>query len=180
MFEDVREDAAAKAEAEASLSGEDASPSPEELSLQGSEDYKDRWLRAEADLQNFRRRAMRDREESVRMAEDRLLLESIGSLDDLERAINAFTPEQSTEAWVQGVVLTAARMRDALARNGVTLVPSVGQLFDPTVHEALLEIEPPAGVSPGEIVQEIQKGYRRGDRSLRAARVVVARTQAGS
>ncbi len=198
MFEDVRDDAAARHDAEARQSAEDDSASVEEtsacpeveafatgtaaadaLSRPESDDYKDRWLRAEADLQNFRRRAVRDREESVRMAEDRLLLESIEVLDDLERAIAALTAEQSAEAWVQGVVLTATRMRDALARYGVTPVPSVGQFFDPTVHEALLEIDPPAGVSPGEIVQEVQKGYVRAERSLRAARVVVARTQAG-
>lgn len=196
MMEDVREDASAKAETsppadDHSALVEEASSSPEveafasgtaaaeALSAPVSEDYKDRWLRAEADLQNFRRRAVRDREESVRMAEDRLLLESIGLLDDLERAIAAFTQEQSAQGWVQGVVLTAQRMRDALARYGVTAVPSVGQPFDPAVHEALLEVEPPEGVLPGAIVQEVQKGYRRAERSLRAARVVVARTQAG-
>ncbi|MEO5988951.1 MAG: nucleotide exchange factor GrpE [Candidatus Eisenbacteria bacterium] len=198
MFEDVREDAAAKGDAgvpssaeDASLPQEDQATSPDAESfgsgtteVEGvprtdSQDYKDRWLRAEADLQNFRRRAVRDREESVRMAEDRLLLELIGLLDDLERAIAALTPEQSVEAWVQGVVLTASRMRDSLSRHGVMVVPSVGQPFDPTVHEALLEIDPPTGVAPGAIVQEVQKGYRRGERSLRAARVVVARMQAG-
>lgn len=198
MFEDVREDAGAKAQPSVSPSLDDTealapepSASPEvenfasesaaadSLSPPATEDFKDRWLRAEADLQNFRRRAVRDREESVRMAEDRVLLELIGLLDDLERAIAAFTPEQATEAWVQGIVLTAQRMRDALARSGVTVVPSVGQPFDPTVHEALLEIEAPAGVLPGSIVQEVQKGYRRAERSLRAARVVVARAPAG-
>ena len=198
MFEDVRDEASGQADASATPPVEEAMPlepesatSPEveafgagsaaadSLSAAPTDDYKDRWLRAEADLQNFRRRAVRDREEYVRMAEDRLLLESIGLLDDLERAIAAFTAEQAAEAWVQGVVLTAQRMRDALARNGVTAVPSVGQPFDPTVHEALLEIDAHEGVAPGSIVQEVQKGYRRGERSLRAARVVVARTPVG-
>lgn len=194
MFGDVREDAGAKVHEAGAGLPEDPGPLVEEtpsspevevfaagsaaadsLSPPATEDFKDRWLRAEADLQNFRRRAVRDREESVRMAEDRLLLEWIGVLDDLERAIAAFTAEQAAQAWVQGVVLTAQRMRDALARHGVSAVASVGQPFDPNVHEALLEIDPPEGVSPGAIVQETQRGYRRGERSLRAARVVVAR-----
>jgi len=198
MFEDVREDAGAQARTPASQPVEEsaalepepgASPEVEafaaesaaadSLSPPATEDFKDRWLRAEADLQNFRRRAVRDREEFVRMAEDRILLELIGLLDDLERAIASITPEQASEAWVQGVVLTAQRMRDALARSGVSAVPSVGQPFDPTIHEALLEIDAPEGALPGSIVQEVQKGYRRGERSLRAARVVVARSQAG-
>ena len=66
-------------------------------------------------------------------------------------------------------------MRDMLARNGVTPVASVGEPFNPLVHEALLEIPAPEGVTPGCVAQEVAKGYRRGERALRAARVVVAR-----
>lgn len=138
-------------------------------------DYKDRWLRAEADLQTFRRRAVRDREEAVVRAEESLLLEVIGALDDLERALAAMSAQQAEDPWTQGVVLTAQRMRDMLGRYGVTAIPSVGEPFDPNVHEALVEIPAPAGIAPGSVAQEVQKGYRRGDRALRAARVVVAR-----
>jgi molecular chaperone GrpE len=138
-------------------------------------DYKDKWLRAEAEIQNVRRRATRDREESVRAAEDRMLLDVIEVLDDLERALAALTAEQAAESWSQGVTLTAQRMREVLSRRGVSVVPSVGQPFDPSVHEALLEVPAPEGVKPGHVVQEVQRGYARGDRALRAARVVVAR-----
>lgn len=139
-------------------------------------DYKDRWLRTEAELQNFRRRAVRDREDAVRMSEDRLLLELIELLDDLERALAALTPEQAAESWSQGVALTAQRMRDTLARRGVRVMDCVGKPFDPAFHEALLEVPAPEGVAPGAVVQEVQKGYARGERALRAARVMVART----
>ena len=138
-------------------------------------DHKDRWLRAEAEVQNTRRRMLRDREDAVRGAEDRLLLDLIELLDDLERALAALAPEQAGDAWAQGVLLTAQRMRDALARRGVTPIPSLGQQFDPAFHEALLEVPAPDGVMPGHVAQEVQKGYRRGERALRAARVVVAR-----
>jgi molecular chaperone GrpE len=140
-------------------------------------DYKDRWLRAEAEVQNTRRRAARDRDEAVRGSEDRILLDLIEVLDDLERALAALTPEQAAEAWPQGVALTAQRMRDALARRGVVVVECVGRPFDPVYHEALLEVPAPEGVAPGAVVQEVQKGYRRGERALRAARVVVARVE---
>ena len=139
-------------------------------------DYKDRWLRAEAELQNTRRRALREREDAVRSAEDRLLVEIIELLDDLERALAALTPEQRTESWTQGVALTAQRMRDVLARRGVTPIDALGAPFDPAYHEALLEVPAPEGVAPGSVAQEVQKGYRRGDRALRVARVVVARS----
>ncbi len=138
-------------------------------------DYKDRWLRAEAELQNSRRRAVRERDDAVRASEDRILVELIEVLDDVERALAALTPDQAAAPWTQGVVLTAQRMRDALARRGVTVVASVGQPFDPAFHEALLEVPAPEGIAPGAVAQEVQKGYRRGERALRAARVVVAR-----
>ena len=138
-------------------------------------DFKDKWLRAEAEMQNARRRAVRDREDAVRSAEDRLLLDVIEVLDDLERALVALTTEQAAESWAQGVALTAQRMRDVLTRRGVSVVPSVGQPFDPSVHEALLEVPAPEGIAPGHVVQEVQRGYARGERALRAARVVVAR-----
>lgn len=149
----------------------DSAPAPEVINFQ------DRWLRTEADLQNFRRRAVRDREESVTRAEESLLLDVIGLLDDLERALAAMSPEQLGEPWALGVTLTAQRMRDMLGRHGVTPIVALGTPFDPSVHEALLEIEAPEGVQPGCVAQEALKGYRRGERALRAARVVVARAE---
>lgn len=151
------------------LTGGSAAPVPAEP------DYKDKWLRTEAELQNFRRRAQRDREDAVRSSEDRILLDLIELLDDVERAIAALTSEQAADPWTQGVVLTATRMREALARRGVTVIVTQGQMFDPSFHEALLEVPAPEGILPGAVAQEVQKGYRRGDRALRAARVVVAR-----
>ena len=139
-------------------------------------DYKDRWLRAEAELQNSRRRAARDLGDAVRSAEDRILVELIELLDDLERALAALAPAQGNEAWAQGVALTAQRMREVLARRGVTPIVAVGRPFDPALHEALLEVPPPDGVAPGSVAQEVQKGYQRGERALRPARVVVARS----
>jgi len=138
-------------------------------------DYKDRWLRAEAELQNARRRLLRERDEAVRSSEERILLDMVEVLDDLERALAALPAEQAANPWAQGVSLTAQRLRDALARRGVTPIATVGQPFDPTFHEALLEIAPPEGIRPGAIAQEVQKGYARDNRALRAARVVVAK-----
>ena len=138
-------------------------------------DYKDRWLRAEAEIQNTRRRAARDRDDAVRASEERILLDMVEVLDDLERALAALPQDQAANPWAQGVALTAQRLRDALARRGVTAIATVGEPFDPMFHDALLEVAPPAGTKPGAVVQEVQKGYARDNRALRAARVVVAR-----
>ncbi len=166
------EEPAASPEVEAFAAGTAAG---EALPAADAVDYKDRWLRSEAEMQNVRRRAARDRDEAVGRAQENVLLDVIGVLDDLERALAAVTPEQATESWVQGVALVAQRMRDTLARWDVREIPAVGQPFDPNLHEALLEVPAPEGVAPGAVAQVVLKGYQRGERALRAARVVVAR-----
>jgi molecular chaperone GrpE len=141
-------------------------------------DYRDRWLRAEAELQNFRRRAQRDAEDARRRAEEAVLLDLVGLLDDLERALEVAGEGGARPAWVEGVRLVLQKGRDYLSRQGVAVVDPAGEPFDPTYHEAILEVDPPTGAAPGTVVQVVQKGYRRGERSLRAARVVVARANA--
>lgn len=187
MIDDVRETLAGEGAEGASPEGSTGGPAPEgpapgapapaDTAAAAAEaaEYKDRWLRAEADMQNVRRRAARDRDEAIAATESRFLLDLIELLDDLERALAAFSPEQKDSPWAQGVALTAQRMRDTLARWNVVAVETVGRPFDPNVHEALLEIDAPDGAAPGTIVNEALKGYRRGERTLRAARVVVAR-----
>ena len=184
MTEDVR-DAAWPADGvpvpAGEVTAEDGSPAEDATVVAGTPaaggdgvDFKDRWLRCEADLQNFRRRAARDREEAVMRAQDAVLLDVIVTLDDLERALGSLAGEQAAATWAQGVALTAQGLRDALARRDVFEIEAVGRPFDPMVHEAMLEVPAPAGVAPGAVAQVVQKGYRRGVRALRAARVVVA------
>ena len=163
----------------------DAGPDPAPIvagSVAGEtvEQLKDRWLRAEADLQNYRRRARRDAEEARRDAEERVMLEMIAAIDDLERAVRAGRDAGASESWLKGVELVGDRLREYLARQGVVALEPMGKPFDPAFHEALLEIEPPPGTTPGSVVDVALRGYRRGDRVLRAARVVVARSSAAS
>jgi molecular chaperone GrpE len=141
-------------------------------------DFKDRWLRAEAELQNYRRRVQRDQEQSRRDAEDAVLRDLVAVLDDLERALSSLTAEDAGTPVAQGVTLVAQRMRDALARHGVESLDPLGQVFDPATQEAILEVDAPAGAAPGTVVQVILKGYRRRERTLRPARVIVAREPA--
>jgi molecular chaperone GrpE len=138
-------------------------------------DFRDKWLRVEADLQNFRRRAQKDLEEGVRFAEDRLLLEMIGHLDDLERGLATARDAGAPGPWVQGVQLVASRMLDDLARHAVTPMKALGERFDPERHEALLEVDATDDTPPGHVAQVVREGYLRSGRVLRAARVVVAR-----
>jgi molecular chaperone GrpE len=135
---------------------------------------KDRWLRAEAELQNFRRRAARDREESRRSAEESVMLEIIAALDDLDRALNAASEAGLQEPWAEGVRIVGRRLVEYLGRQGVVPEDPLGRAFDPTYHEAVLEAAAP-GAAPGQVTQVLLRGWRRGPRALRAARVVLAR-----
>ncbi len=139
---------------------------------------RDRWLRAEADLQNYRRRATREREDTRRAAEEAVMLEVIAALDDLDRAFEHVPQSAADESWVEGVRMVANRLVDFLARQGVVAMDPVGQPFDPTFHEAILGVDS-ADVEPGHVTQVVRRGWRRGDRALRAARVLVARAPAG-
>jgi molecular chaperone GrpE len=139
---------------------------------------KDRWLRAEAELQNFRRRAAREREETRRSAEEGVMLEIIAALDDLDRALASVPESDSPEPWAEGVRMVGSRLVEYLGRQGVVTLDPVGQPFDPVFHEAVLEMVVPAA-EPGHVTQVLLRGWRRGTRALRAARVVVARAADG-
>jgi molecular chaperone GrpE len=142
-------------------------------------DYKDRWMRSVADLQNYRRRTQRELDETRRVAEERVMHEMLSALDDLERALGAARDAGAPESWTQGVQLVVNRMSEYLARQGITVLDPMGERFDPEFHDAMLEVESDA-LAPGHVAQVAQRGYRRGDRVLRPARVVVTRGSAES
>jgi molecular chaperone GrpE len=131
----------------------------------------DRLLRLAADFENYKKRAARDREEYVALANERLLKELLPILDDLERALDA--AEEHEEAQLEeGVRLVHRSLASLLERNGVEEIATDGK-FDPHVHEALLA-QPADDREHGDVLDVIQKGYKLGDRVVRPARVIVA------
>jgi molecular chaperone GrpE len=106
------------------------------------------------------------------------MLEIIAALDDLDRALATVPESGSAEPWVEGVRMVGSRLVEYLGRQGVVTLEPVGQPFDPAFHEAVLEMAVP-GVAPGCVTQVLLRGWRRGMRALRAARVVVARDSNG-
>jgi molecular chaperone GrpE len=148
-------------------------PVQEEEALEQADD---RLLRLAADFDNYKKRAAREREEYVTLANARLLAELLPVLDDLERALAA--AEQHEEAQLEeGVRLVHRSLAALLERHGVTPIDVAGK-FDPHVHEALLS--QPSEAEEGSVIDVVQKGYTLGDRVVRPARVVVAAPQNGS
>lgn len=130
----------------------------------------DRLLRAAADLENFKKRAAREREDVQRFGNERVLKDLLPVLDDLDRALAA-APEG--DPLVKGVQLVKAGFEQALARHGVKGFSAMGQPFDPALHEALLQV-PTAEAAPGTVVLEHARGFTLNDRLIRPAMVGVS------
>ena len=130
----------------------------------------ERFLRAAADLENYRKRAQREREEVQRFGAERLLKDLFPVVDNLDRALAAAAPDDPLAG---GVKLVLKVMEEALTRNGVKSFHALGEPFDPRNHEAILTV--PAGDrAPGTVVVEHGRGFTLNDRLVRPALVGVA------
>ena len=134
------------------------------------EPQDDRLLRLAADFENYKKRAARERQEYVQLANERLIAELIPILDDLERALAAAEEHQEAQL-EEGVRLVHSTLASLLTRHGVKPIETEGK-FDPYVHEALLS--QPSEAEEGSVIDVVQKGYKLGERVVRPARVVVA------
>src|ERR671931_288678 len=130
----------------------------------------DRLQRLAAEFDNYRKRNARESAALIERAGERLVKELLPILDDLGRALDA--AEEHEEAKLEeGVRLVHRALGDLLAKEGVAEIDTEGK-FDPHVHEALLS--QPSDAEEGSVIEVVQKGYKRGDKVLRPARVVVA------
>jgi molecular chaperone GrpE len=137
------------------------------------DELQDRLLRKSAEFENYRKRVERERREQADRAVVELLSDLLVVVDDFDRALAAAITNDDTATYRQGVALIHAKLQDLLRRKGVHPIEVLGADFDPNVHEAVMQ-EPSPGHREGEVVAELQKGYRLGDRLLRPAKVKVA------
>ena len=135
---------------------------------------RDAWLRSAADFDNFRRRTRREMEDARRGGREDLLKTILPVFDNLERAIQSAQRSAEVKAVADGLSMVQRQFVDALVREGITRVPTVGVPFDPGVHEAIQQVETDDH-APGMVIAEVQPGYTQGDRLVRAAMVVVAK-----
>ena len=135
----------------------------------------DRYVRAVAELDNYRKRTVRMRAETRDETLRDVLLQVAPILDNLRRALRQET--QEADALKQGVELICGQFNDVLKGYGLTEIESVGQPFDPEVHEALAEV-PDDEHTPGTVIEEMEKGYKLNDKVVRYARVVVSKASA--
>jgi len=142
-----------------------------------AERWHDRFLRKAAELENYRKRADKVKNDTVSHAKGAVILEILPVVDACERALESFDeawdPQQGLEQYKQGVELLHKQFINILSRLGVVPIEVNGQQFDPHLHEALTRIESPDH-EENTVISELRRGYMYQDRLLRPAQVVVA------
>lgn len=145
----------------------------EEKEREAKENYE-RMLRVAADLENYKKRVSKEKEEWRKFANEDLIKAILPFVDNLERAVNHAEKVEDANVLIEGVRLTLQQLHQTLNRFGVSPVESVGKPFDPTIHEAMVVVETDQH-EPNQVLEEFQKGYYLNDRLLRPATVSVAK-----
>jgi molecular chaperone GrpE len=135
---------------------------------------EDKVLRLAADFENTKKRLEREREMSLKYAEENILRELLPGIDNIERAMDQGRESDNIEGLLEGVELTRDGLVATLEKYGVKAIESIGQPFDPNIHEAIA-MEESEEIAPNMVLREFQKGYVYKDRLLRPAKVIVSK-----
>ncbi|HMC27187.1 MAG TPA: nucleotide exchange factor GrpE [Verrucomicrobiae bacterium] len=141
--------------------------------------YYDQWVRAAADLENYKKRAARERHDSIRFANETLIERLIPVLDNFDSALAATSAasEASVQSLQTGISMIYQQLKTALSEAGLEEIDASNKPFDPNWHEALSQ-QPSSEVPEGHVLQQLRKGYKLRERLLRPAGVVVAKKPA--
>ncbi|MFK7766656.1 MAG: nucleotide exchange factor GrpE [Mariniblastus sp.] len=149
-----------------------APPTIESLQAQLAEAEK-RVLLAQADLENFRRRNLRDTQDKLKYASIGLMTEILDSVDNLHRAIESYKVDPNGDGLVKGVEMVAQQISTALENKGCKKIEAVGQTFDPHFHQAL-QMQPSDEFDSNVVSTELRAGFKLHDRVVRASQVFVS------
>lgn len=143
---------------------------------QEAAEYKDKCLRLLAEADNMRKRMQKEKQEMTTYALQQMIAEFLSPIDHMENALK-YTEQMSEEVkhWSLGFQMILTQFKDVLASNGVTPFDSLGNKFDPHLHEAV-EAEERKDAAPGIVIEEFVRGYKMGDKTIRPARVKVSKT----
>lgn len=137
-------------------------------------DLNDKYIRLLAEYDNFRKRAAREIEEILRTANEKMIIELLPILDDLDLATAHKNDKETLEKYVKGIELIENKLRDVLAQAGLEPMEVVGKPFDPNFHDALIQIETNEYDS-GIVASENQKGYMLSGKVIRHPKVIVSK-----
>jgi|SRR5690606_14313227 len=147
----------------------------EETPKKDEVDYKEKFFYAAAELENYRKRMEREKENLLKFGNERLLSDLLPVVDNFERTIEMLKPDQDPKIKniVVGIDMVMKQFLDSVSKHGLTQVNALGKDFDPNFHEALAQ-EYQEGARPNEVIKEYQKGYTLNGRLVRPSKVVVA------
>jgi Molecular chaperone GrpE (heat shock protein) len=134
---------------------------------------KNRMLRAMADLDNFKKRSLLEREQFVQFANETLISDTLPVLDGFARALDAAAKMKAGEEMTKGLALIKRQLEDILTKHGVKVIEAVGKVYDPNLHEAILQKEDSG--PDNVIIEEMQKGYTLHGRVIRPSMVIVSK-----
>lgn len=138
--------------------------------------YQDMALRLQAEFDNFRKRSVKEKQEFIKYANEGLILELVGILDNFERSIKAADQKQDFKLLHQGVDMILKQLHKLLEEKGLKKIKCVGEKFDPNRHEAIEVVESDEAAE-GDILEELQSGYMLNDHVLRPAMVKVVKSK---
>lgn len=140
-------------------------------------DLKDQMLRRQAELENYRKRLIRDKEEAVQFANESLIRDILGFLDNMDRALAAAKNGGDLNALIEGFEMTQNQLLSTLDKNwGLKGIDSVGKEFDPSLHEAcMMTID--ENLDKETVLEEFQKGYTLHDRVIRPSKVKIGKPE---
>ena len=134
--------------------------------------FRDLALRSQADFENYKKRAAREKEDAMKYANSPLLQRLVSILDNFELGLTAAKTESEQSPIYSGMVLVQKQLNDLLEENGLQAIEAEGKKFDPNLHEAIAH--EPSQSPEGTVIRQARRGYRFKDRLLRPARVVVS------
>lgn len=141
--------------------------------------YYDQLVRTMADMENFKKRAARERQDAIKYANEALLERIIPVLDNFDAALAAANaPNTSVQSLHSGVNMIQTQLKSAMSEAGLEEIDATGKPFDPNIHEAISQLETDE-IPEGHVVQQTRRGYKLRERLLRPASVIVAKKPGG-
>lgn len=137
------------------------------------DDFRDKWARARADLENYRRRVQREMEDDRKYAATPIVKALLPGIDGLQRALKAASTSKNTDELIAGVEMVAKQFEAALIGLGVQPIDAIGKPFDPNVHEAIAQIPSPDKPAM-TVIDDIERGYTLHERIVRPSKVIVS------
>ena len=145
----------------------------EETEKSASENH-DKYLRACAELENYKKRAARDREDFIKYGNETLIKDMLPTVDSMERALKHASDSEDFKAFADGLGLIRDNFISALGKHGVEEIDAIGKNFDPNFHEALMQVDGEKK-EDNKVVEEFEKGYLLNGRLLRPSKVSISK-----